>query len=154
MILLKTQALASRRQSLAGCESSRDGSIFACSTFNSRLSQKPGGGGGGGSLTIRLATQVRTRVQKKRRKGSVFRYTASKGVVDVSPEKGVFFSSLSPFRGPISQSRFRGVLTPFDINFFSRGYNLKDWSSINSPFYMFIWCLIPCRAHLLTDNDI
>ena len=58
---------------------------------------------------------LRTRVQKKRRKGSVFRYTASKGVVDVSPEKGVFFSSLSPFRGPISQSRFRGVLTPFDI---------------------------------------
>ena len=40
MILLKTQALASRRQSLAGCESSRDGSIFAWSTFNSRLSQK------------------------------------------------------------------------------------------------------------------
>ena len=34
---------------------------------------------------------LRTRVQKKRRKGSVFRYTASKGVVDVSPEKGVFF---------------------------------------------------------------
>ena len=40
MILLKTQALASRRQSLAGCELSRDGSIFAWSTFNSRLSQK------------------------------------------------------------------------------------------------------------------
>ena len=40
MILLKTQARASRRQSLAGCESSRDGSIFAWSTFNSRLSQK------------------------------------------------------------------------------------------------------------------
>ena len=40
MILLKTQALASRRQSLAGCESSREGSIFAWSTFNSRLSQK------------------------------------------------------------------------------------------------------------------
>ena len=40
MILLKTQALASRRQSLAGCESIRDGSIFAWSTFNSRLSQK------------------------------------------------------------------------------------------------------------------
>ena len=40
MILLKTQALASRRQSLAGCESSRDVSIFAWSTFNSRLSQK------------------------------------------------------------------------------------------------------------------
>ena len=40
MILLKTQALASRRQLLAGCESSRDGSIYAWSTFNSRLSQK------------------------------------------------------------------------------------------------------------------
>ena len=40
LILLKTQALASRRQSLAGCESSRDGSILAWSTFNSRLSQK------------------------------------------------------------------------------------------------------------------
>ena len=40
MILLKTQALASRRQSLAGCESSRNGSIFAWSTFNSRRSQK------------------------------------------------------------------------------------------------------------------
>ena len=40
MILLTTQALASRRQSLVGCESSRDGSIFAWSTFNSRLSQK------------------------------------------------------------------------------------------------------------------
>ena len=71
----------------------------------------PGGGGGGHSPYDLL----RTRVQKKRRKGSVFRYTASKGVVDVSPEKGVFFSSLSPFRGPISQSRFRGVLTPFDV---------------------------------------
>ena len=45
--------------------------------------------------------------KKKRRKGSVFRHTASSDVVDVFPEKGVFFSSLSPFRGPISQSRFR-----------------------------------------------
>ena len=72
----------------------------------------PPGGGGGGHSPYDL---LRTRVHKKRRKGSVFRYTASKGVVDVSPEKGVFFSSLSPFRGPISQSRFRGVLTPFDI---------------------------------------
>ena len=75
-------------------------------------SNDPGGGGGG---VTHHTTCYAPRVQKKRRKGSVFRYTASKGVLDVSPEKGVFFSSLSPFRGPISQSRFRGVLTPFDI---------------------------------------
>ena len=92
---------------------------------------------------------LRTRVQKKRRKGSVLDIRRRKASSTFLLKKGCFFSSLSPFRGPISQSRFRGVLTSF-----SRGYNLKDWSSINFPFYMFIWCLIPCRAHLLTDNDI
>ena len=69
---------------------------------------QPRGGGGGGHSPYDL---LRTRVQKKRRKGSVFRHTASSGVVDVFPEKGVFFSSLSPFRGPISQGRFRPLST-------------------------------------------
>ena len=105
----------------------------------------------GGSLTIRLATHPA--FKKKRWKGSVFRYTASKGVVDVSLwKRGVFFPLYRHLGSPISQSRFRGVLTPFDI--LVVGIILKDWSSINFPFYMCIWCLIPCRAHLLTDNDI
>ena len=62
-------------------------------------------GGGGGHSPYDL---LRTRVQKKRRKGSVFRYTASKGVVDVSPlyrHLGVLFRKVG----------FEGFWTPFDI---------------------------------------
>ena len=62
----------------------------------------PRGGGGGG--VTHHTTCYAPAFKKSVERGSVFRYTASKGVVDVSPEKGVCFSSLSPFRGPISQS--------------------------------------------------
>ena len=59
-----------------------------CGNLCQLLITKEQARGGGGHSPYDL---LRTRVKKKRRKGSVFRYTASKGVVDVSPEKGVFF---------------------------------------------------------------
>ena len=75
-----------------------------------RTRGRPAGGGGGGSLTIRLCYAPRVQKSVERgRKGSVSRYTASSTFL----LKKVFFPSLSPFRGPISQSRFRGVFDPF-----------------------------------------
>ena len=66
-------------------------------------------------------------------------------------KKGCFFPLYRHLGVLFRKVGFEGF-DPF--RHFSRGYNLKDWSSINFPFYIFIWCLIPCRAHLLTDNDI
>ena len=66
-------------------------------------------------------------------------------------KKGCFFPLYLHLGVLFRKVGFEGF---WPLSTFSRGYNLKDWSSINFPFYMFIWCLIPCRAHLLTDNDI
>ena len=100
----------------------------------------------GGSLTIRLATHPRS---KKASKGVCFLdIRCRKASSTFLLKKGCFFPLYRHLGVLFRKVGFEGF---WPLSTLSRGYNLKDWSSINFPFYMFIWCLIPvvCISSLI-----